>query len=256
MRPLGRGAEVVAGVRVTEHLARSRRLDVYAAWDEARACPVVVKALRREGELLCLLAHPHLVRAYGVHGEPRDAVVLETLAGRTVQHALASARRRPTAAQVAVLGGQLGGALRFLHCHEVLHLDVKPGNVVLGDDGLARLIDLSHAGPPGRYEPGRGTWSARSPEQCRGGELTAAADVWGLGLLLRELASGANTLEALADFHDTDDPALVAPVPPVRAGRPRLHRGLAGVLDAMLAPGPADRPGLDEVLARLADVAG
>jgi hypothetical protein len=45
-------------------------------------------------------------------------------------------------------------------------------------------------------------------------------------------------------------------VPPVRAGRPRLHRGLAGVLDAMLAPAPADRPGLDEVLARLAAVAG
>jgi serine/threonine protein kinase len=174
------------------------------------------EALRREGELLRDLAHPHLVRAYGVHGEPRDAVVLETLAGRTVQHALASARRLPTAAQVAVLGGQLGGALRFLHRHGVLHLDVKPGNVVLGDDGLARLIDLSHAGPPGRYEPGRGTWSARSPEQCRGGELTAAADVWGLGLLLRELASGVNPLEELADCHDTDDPALAAPVPPVR----------------------------------------
>jgi serine/threonine protein kinase len=255
---------------VSEHLARSRRLDVYAAWDEERACPVVVKtlrpdrraepelraALRREGELLRDLAHPHLVRAYAVHDEPRDAVVLETLAGRTVQHALRTAGRLPSAAQVAVLGAQLGGALRFLHRHGVLHLDVKPANVVLGHDGLGRLIDLSHAGPPGSYAPGRGTWSQRSPEQCRGGALTGAADVWGLGILLRELATGVNPLEDLAEAHDTDHPALAGPVPPARADRPRLRRELAGLLDAMLFPVPADRPGLDEVLARLAAVAG
>ncbi len=270
MRPLGPGAEVVPGTRVTEHLARSRRLDVYAAWDEGRACPVVVKtlrpdrraepemraALRREGELLRDLAHPHLVRAYAVHGEPRDAIVLETLAGRTVQHALRAARRLPSAPQVAVLGGQLGGALRFLHRHGVLHLDVEPANVVLGHDGLGRLIDLSHAGPPGTYAPGRGTWSSARPSSAAGGELTAAADVWGLGILLCELATGVNPLEAIAQAGDTDDPALAGPVPPARADRPRLHRELAGLLDAMLAPDPAARPDLDEALARLAAVAG
>ena len=75
--------------------------------------------------------------------------------------------------------------LGHLHHHDWLHLDVKPANVVV-DHGRAVLIDLSLAGRPGSGRAGAGTRGYLAPEQARGRDLTAATDVWGLGVTLIE----------------------------------------------------------------------
>lgn len=191
------------GYQPIEHLSRGRRLDVYDAWSTERGCRCVLKTLRperageakarslllEEGRLLLQLTHPHLVRAYEVFAEPVPTVVLETLSGRTLAHVIADG---PALApvEVAQLGLHLGSAARYLHAHGVLHLDLKPANVV-ADAGRAKLIDLSVARAPGPAEPGVGTPDYMAPEQARGGDLTAAADVWGLGLVLHEAATRA-----------------------------------------------------------------
>ena len=253
MRPLGAGREL-AGVRVTEHLHRSNHLDVYAARCNHRACPVVVKTPRpdrlrdeavvrdllREGRLLRRLAHPHIVRGYDVSRAPRPAIVLETVGGETLRHLFS--RVRLPAADLRELGAQLASAIAYLHGEGVLHLDLKPSNVI-ADSGRAKLLDLSIAQRPGRTKPGRGTWCNMAPEQVRGGVVGAPADVWGIGTVLWEGATG---------FGPFDDRAQdEARADRVREHRPRLPRDLAAAIDACLEPEPAARPTVPELAAAL-----
>jgi eukaryotic-like serine/threonine-protein kinase len=160
-------------------------------------------------------------------------VIMETLDGETLAHLVDRHEHGLPADDVAWLGIHLASALRYVHRHGLLHLDVKPANVV-ADGGRAKLIDLSLARAPGRYRPGLGTSGYLSPEQARGEELGAAADVWGLGAVLREAATGEEVLDARA-------PSL----------RGRVPDALADAIDACLAPEPADRPELDDLIERL-----
>jgi serine/threonine protein kinase len=234
------------GYRVVEHLARTRRLDTYEVWSEERACSCVAKTLRPdcrgdgrarqalldEGRRLIDLAHPHIVRGYEVITEPEVVVVMETLDGETVAHLVDRHPEGLPPEDVAWLGLHLASALRYLHGHDLLHLDVKGSNVV-ADGGRAKLIDLSLARPPGHHKPGIGTWCYRSPEQERGGELGPAADVWGLGTVLYEAVTG-DEIEGR---------------PPSAAGR--APDGLAEAIDACLEPEPARRPTLEALMDRL-----
>jgi serine/threonine protein kinase len=264
MRPLGAGREITPGTTLIAHLHRSGALDVYDAFSEPRACRVIVKTLRpdrlrdpvrrgallQEGRLLLRLSHPHIVRAYEVHDGARPAIVMETLTGRTLEHLIATSRRPLGARELANLGIHLAAALHHLHGHGFLHLDLKPSNVV-AEGGRAKVIDLSHARRPGRMTAGNGTWCYMAPEQARGGSVDAAADVWGLGVVLYAAATGSNPLADIADRLDVDDPQLHARLPPLRSRRPRLPAALAALVDACLEPEPAARPPLDQALRTL-----
>lgn len=262
-----RGRDVVPGYRVVGLLSRGRTLDVYDVWSEERSCRCVVKTLRpdrlddararnrllREGRLLRRLAHPHLVRAYEVIVEPRPAAVLETLTGETLAHLVDRRSRALGGAELGILGLHLASALGYLHSQGVLHLDLKPSNVV-AEAGRAKIIDLSVARAPGRISPGVGTWCYLAPEQARGEVVGPEADVWGLGATLWEAATGA------APFDDGDDgpeyPQLVRGAEPLARRRPRLPRQLSDTIDACLRAEPARRPSLAGVVRRLARVEG
>jgi serine/threonine protein kinase len=238
------------GYRLIEHLSRTRRFDTYEVWSEDRACSCVAKLVREdrrgetrvrealiaEGERLVGLVHPHIVRGYELIARPEPALIMETLDGETLAHLVERHPGGLPADDVAWLGLHLASALRYLHNRDLLHLDVKPANVI-ADGGRAKLIDLSLARPPGRCEPGVGTWCYLAPEQDAGGELGPAADVWGLGMTLYEAATG-------------DD---VEGRPP--SARGRAPDGLAAVIDACLEPEPGARPTLDEVMRRLGPIA-
>ncbi len=238
------------GYRMIEHLSRTNRFDTYEVWSEDRACSCVAKVVRadrngdakarraliREGERLLGLVHPHIVRGYELITQPDVALVMETLDGETVAHLVDRSPGGLPAEEVAWLGLHLASALRYLHARELLHLDVKSANVV-ADGGRAKLIDLSLARPPGRYEPGVGTWCYLSPEQEAGEAVGPPADVWGLGMVLYEAATG----------------DAVEGRPP--SARGRAADALAAVIDACLEPVPAARPPLDEVMRRLGPIA-
>lgn len=261
MRPFAAGREIVPGVVVVGHIARSRRLDVYDAWSHDRACRVAVKVLRpdhrehrghvaallREGRTLKRLSHPHLVRAFEVHREPLAAVVLETLPGQTVDHLAAHAEEPLSGDELRALGSHLASALHHLHAHGILHLDLKPANVIVGG-GRATVLDLSHARAPGRVRAGHGTWCYAAPEQVRGGPVGAAADVWGVGAVLHAAATGRSVLADLADELDDDEPQLRGPLPSIAEERPDLDEDAARTIDRCLRPDPADRPAVAELL--------
>jgi eukaryotic-like serine/threonine-protein kinase len=260
------GQLLAPGYTVIEHLSRTRRLDTFEVWSDERACSCVAKALRpdrrddgraraalkREGRLLTELCHPHIVRGYELLSVGPIAI-METLDGETVAHLLD--RSRLDADEVAWLGLQLASALRYLHRRGLLHLDVKPSNII-ASAGRAVLIDLSLAREPGRYRAGLGTWCHLSPEQARGDRLTAAADVWGLGTVLYEAATGEPAFEDDASVASTSDTwqteeQLDAGFPQLEAPAPKATGPLAAVIDACLAFDPTDRPTLPELAAEL-----
>jgi serine/threonine protein kinase len=253
VRPFGPGHRLTSGYEVIAHLARSNVLDVYDAWSHERACRCVVKllrpdrrgdehaarALQREGWLLQRLSHPHLVRGYETLGRPLPAVVMETLRGETVAHLVQRrAQRRLGAGEIGHLGVHLCAAITYLHGRGVLHLDLKPSNVI-AEAGRAKIIDLSLARAPGAIRAGIGTWCYMAPEQARGGEVGPAADAWGIAGILYEAATG------LAPFGDEDDedaefPSLRRRAHPVGQAR-RLPAVLGSAIDACLRTAPGER---------------
>jgi eukaryotic-like serine/threonine-protein kinase len=267
------------GYEVLELLRRGRDLDVYDVWSEERACRCVIKAVRpdrldrdgprarllAEGRLLQRLTHPHIVRAYEVMEEPVPMVVMETLAGETLGHMIEVREVELSTAEVAQLGLHLCSAIRYLHRHGVLHLDLKPSNVI-AECGRAKLIDLSVARPPGQAHPGIGTHWYMSPEQARGGELGPAADVWGIGAVLFEAATGEPAFDD-SEAGDGDDldldydsvsetvdeadyPQLTGRARPIDELRP-LRAELAELVAACLDPDPARRPAVEDLMRAL-----
>ncbi|HET7659550.1 MAG TPA: serine/threonine-protein kinase [Oryzihumus sp.] len=260
--PLAVGELLAPSLAVLEHIRRGLVLDVYEARDTTRFCRVLVKtprpelehdpgtlaSLEHEWDVLARLTHPHMVRGYELL-RPEDAaprLVLEVLTGATFG-ALMDDLGRLSLRDLAQLTDHLASALRYLHSLGLLHLDVKPSNVVC-DNGIAKLLDFSIARPPGTYRPGLGTRAWASPEQLAGEELTSSADVWGLGLLLHLGATGSNPY-GLVD--DVEGLPVTAPAPRVRSVR-RLPAPVAAAMDACLERMPGDRPTLPELAAAFA----
>jgi serine/threonine protein kinase len=225
------GDEIAEGLRAVRLLGGGRRYEAYLAWADHLRALVVVKVLRpgqvgeldgmrREAAMLGSLAHPMLLRSYGVSldGE-RPHLVLEHIEGPR----LSTLMRRYGMAieQLLPLALNLCAVLHYLAHEGVVHLDVKPSNVIMG--GEPRLIDLSIArrlDELGELRSPVGTDLWMAPEQrevSRFGEIGPASDIWGLGATLRA---------ALPD---------------------RVPTPVADAVAACLAPLPADRPTADEL---------
>ena len=237
-RVLAPGEEIAPGYEVVELLSRGQALDVYEVYSHARLCSCVAKTLRpdrvrvdrvrkrllQEGRLLQTLTHPHLPRALDTIAGPVPIVVLETLTGDTLEALVLMRSRRLPALDLAYLGLQLSSAVHYLHTAGYLHLDIRPANV-LAEAGTATLIDLSIARPPGPVRRGLGTREYMSPEQARGGEVTAASDVGGLGVTLFEAATRTVPFAVTGPGHLTPRLAPPARDPPRRRPlRPHARR--------------------------------
>jgi eukaryotic-like serine/threonine-protein kinase len=269
-RVFGVGTELAPGLQVLAHRRRGHDLDSYECWSRARNCRCWVKALRpdrldsparrrlvREARLLLSFCHPNLVDAYDLFVADPDGsplLVLESIAGHTLNHRLLHGGRLPLH-DLIQLGRQLCSVVGYLHDHRYLHLCIQSSTVVVDGD-QARLIDLSSAQRPGRITRGWGTSYQISPEQARGGKLTRAADVWGVGLVLYEAAT------RFRPFHRPPvygRPGRVrflqlsSAAPPVRSLR-RLPTAVCSALDACLEVHASDRPTLAELDACLAAV--
>jgi serine/threonine protein kinase len=256
--PLGQGELLAPGYAVVAHLNRGRALDVYDVWSEERACRCVAKVLRpdriedrrvrsnllREGRILKRLTHLHIVRAYEILEEPQPTVILETLTGSTLAYLIAAHRRqRLPLPGIVFLGLHLCSAMHYLHRQGLLHLDLKPSNIV-SSLGIAKVLDLSIARRPGRARRrGIGTRQYMAPEQARGGLLSEATDVWGIGAVLFHAATGRRPFEAEAGRKYQQ---LERRADPVRVHR-RVPAAFGTAVDRCLDPEPSRRPTVDEL---------
>ncbi|MFI6230544.1 protein kinase [Micromonospora echinospora] len=249
--------------------------EVWRADDEVLHRPVAVKALAgqlaadpelratigREARAAARLTHPHVTQVYD-YGEATLAggvvvpyLVMELVEGENLADRL---DRGPLAWPDAVrLGGQVAAALAAAHRIGVVHHDVKPGNVMLTEDG-AKVLDFgiaALAGPRhpitgrGAGEPLMGTPAYLAPERLAAGAPDPASDVYALGALLYRTLTG----RAPLPVRTWEDAWAVhgrrTPVPPL--GIPELPADVDRLVMACLSADPARRPAAADVATRL-----
>jgi serine/threonine-protein kinase len=218
-----------------------------------------ITMLQRESFMSGQVSHPHLMSVLAAEVDaPPHFVVSPYLPGATIQESLAAGARFPTP-HALWLVRQTAEALGALHEAGWLHCDVNPANVLVSPGGHATLIDLGLARRvPEKQLPGQemvaGTPAYMAPELFQSpGELTAAVDIYSLGVMLYELLVGTRPYE-------DDDPldlvnAHLAALPPnLRQRLPNLPSRVARLVRNMLAKDPLRRPAADELVARLTDL--
>ena len=268
------GDELVPGRSVVRALGGGNRFEVYLVWDDELYALAVAKVLRpglleredarqdlrEEAEVLERLSHPVIVRGFDAVLEgPRPHLLLEHLEGPTLRRLI----RRGGAVsieQLLPLAAHVGASLRYMELNGVVHLDVKPDNIVMGIP--PRLIDLSIARSIERAASIRrpvGTDAYMPPEQCdpagHPGEIGTASDVWGLGATLHHAVAGAVPFPRAKGARDSDDPHVRFPQ---LVERPRslpdrgVPRELAQLISGCLEARPGDRISAEELVDGLA----
>ena len=220
----------------------------------------VAERFRRESLFAARLAHPNVVTVYDSgtdDGTPY--IVMELVAGRTLAEVLRTDGPLPVARAVRIARGA-AGALAHAHEQGLVHRDVKPGNILLTEDGEVHVSDfgisksleetaLTQIGSV------MGTAAYISPEQAAGREATPVSDVYALGCVLYECLAGTPPFRG-------DSPAAVAvqhanaPPPPVTTRRPDVPRALEAALVRALAKDPSQRFGTAAEFADALDATG
>jgi len=244
------------------YLAQDTRLDREVAVKILKPCfahPAHRKRFAREAELLARLPHPGLVPVLDLdlEGDPPFLTLAWMPGGDLAGRLEAQGALRPE--EVAEVGARLAGALAHLHEHGILHRDIKPENVLLDEQGEPRLGDLGLAwADEGERLTATGhvvgTPHYMAPELLRRGVYGPGSDLFSLGVVLAELATGrrmgtwaGSEGNALRLVEEVPDPQLrellgrlVQPEPGDRPGAAELSEALGTWGDAeVLAPGPA-----------------
>src|SRR4051794_28778256 len=182
---------------------------VYRAQDTVLERPVAIKLMnrevaadsdqlerfKREARAVAQLSHPHIVTVidYG-EDENRPYIVLEYVGGETLKQRIRRCGRLPVAEAVAY-AVEIARALGCAHSHHIVHRDVKPQNVLIDEEGTAKVTDFGIArtlDEEGLTAEGRvlGTTDYVSPEQALGHPVTGQSDLYSLGIVLWEMLVG------------------------------------------------------------------
>lgn len=156
---------------------------------------------RAERQILANINHPNIARLLdgGITENGLPFLVMEFIEGKTLDRFVADTQ--PSQAERLHLFSQICAAIQCAHQNLVVHRDLKPSNVIVGKDGIPRLLDFGIAKLLGPSQANFEAYTTRaveriltpeyaSPEQLRGGVITTATDIYGLGVLLYEMISG------------------------------------------------------------------
>ncbi|MGQ0732449.1 MAG: protein kinase domain-containing protein [Acidobacteriota bacterium] len=229
----------ISRYRIIRRIGAGGMGEVYLAHDPTLDRQVAVKVLpsglardqsarRRllsEAQAAARLDHPFICKVYEVgEADGHPFIAMEFIQGATLHERI---RKRPLPIkEVLRLGVEIAEALDFAHRRDIVHRDLKPSNIMVGDDGHVKVMDFGVAkqlGVAGATETATGqavgTTAYMSPEQLRGEPVDGRSDIFAFGLILHEMATGANPFLRSSPY-STADAILHEVAPPLEE---RVH---------------------------------
>ncbi|HMG32726.1 MAG TPA: protein kinase [Blastocatellia bacterium] len=263
---LGAGGMGEAYLAEDTHLERKVALKLLPAQftkDEER-----VRRFILEAKAASALNHPNIITIYEIgEAEAGRFIAMEFVQGRTLREMIG---KSPSPEVLAAAGGQIAQALAVAHAAGITHRDIKPENIMVRDDGYAKVLDfgLARLAPLAASQsqvatlaqntmPGTmlGTLAYMSPEQARGGAVTTATDIFALGIVFYELATGEHPFKADSLLGMLYRIGSHSPPPPSRLN-PAIPASLDELIIRMLEKEADLRPAAEQVEKALAALAG
>ncbi|HVD34245.1 MAG TPA: serine/threonine-protein kinase [Rubrobacter sp.] len=258
---------------VLEHeLGSGGMARVFLGRDEVLDRPVAVKLLNpvhggtdigdrfeREGRTAARLAHPNIVQVYDAgeaefDGRETSYIVMEYVPGGDLK-GLIDRRGRLPGPELARLGEEVCAGLAQAHERGVIHRDIKPHNILLDENGhakvtdfgIARALDTTQATRTGFF---LGTALYSSPEQLQGQKVTPKSDIYSLGTTLYQAAAGEPPFAGQTPIEIASQHVSKSPTPPRSRGA-EVNGNLEALILSCLGKDPEDRPTAEEVRSRL-----
>jgi eukaryotic-like serine/threonine-protein kinase len=257
---LGIGTTLSERYRIEDKIGVGGMATVYLAFDQTLERPVAVKVLNREvssdpnalerfrleSRAVAQLSHRHIVMVIDAgEDDGRPYIVFEHIRGETLKQKISRLGRLPVSEAVAY-AIEIGRALEAAHERRLVHRDVKPQNVLIDEEGGAKVTDFGIARSleldtqltaAGRVV---GTTDYISPEQALGNEVTGQSDVYSLGIVLYEMLTGevpfkGESSVSVAMKHVREG------MPDVQRRRPEVSAALAAIVERATAKEVAKR---------------
>lgn len=245
------------------YLARDTRLGRSVAVkllpNAHRLDPERIRRFEREAQAASALNHPNIVTVYDIgECDLGRFIVMEQVVGQTLREVLDSG---PGLDSLGLLGGQIAKALAVAHSAGIVHRDIKPANIMIRKDGYLKVLDFGLArllqGDSASLDdtnPGRviGTVAYMSPEQARGENPGAPSDVFSLGIIFYEIATGKHPFQESSPMATLQAIHSREPVRPSSLN-PQVRSEISNLIMAMLDKDASRRPTATEVERALID---
>ena len=240
VRKLGSGG--MANVYLAEDEDLGRRVAIKILNERYANDDLFIERFRREAKSAAALSHPNIVSVYD-RGEAEGTyyIAMEVIEGRSLKELIMTRGPLPIAQALAYTHEMLE-ALRFAHRHGIIHRDIKPHNILIGERLKVTDFGIARAGASQMTEAGSimGTAQYLSPEQARGAPVTASSDLYSAAIVLYEMLTGkvpftGDSAIEIAMKHLNDPPK-----PPSKI-RPEIPEELDAVVLRALAKNPEDR---------------
>ena len=242
LRKLGSGG--MANVYLAEDEDLGRRVAIKILNDRYANDEAFTERFRREAKSAAALSHPNIVSIYDRgQAEGRPYIAMEVIEGRSLKELIVNSGPLPIGEAVEY-AKQILSALRFAHRHGIIHRDIKPHNILLGNENRLKVTDFGIAryGPSQMTEVGSimGTAQYLSPEQARGAPVTASSDLYSAGIVLYEMLTGKTPFTGETPIEIAMKHLNEPPRPPSEL-RPEISPELDQIVLRSLAKDPNER---------------
>jgi serine/threonine-protein kinase len=251
-----------ARFEITGMISRSGMASIFKAIDRKTGDTVAIKVplmqfesdmasfsrFEREEEIGKTLSHPYILKVFPV--EPKDKsrpyIVMEFLEGQTLSALLSQVRPLPEV-DAARIASRICEALEHMHAHQIVHRDLKPQNIMICNDGSIRIMDFGIAKSMKMrritfvgFSPSMGTPDYMAPEQVKGNRGDERTDIYALGAILYEMATGASPFEGESPYAVMNARLTGDPIAP-RKVNPKVTPALEEIILHAMERNPAER---------------